>query len=189
MRALEVAWALFTVAAGLAPLLLTSGLGESIDGRALVPAVAAAAIALAGATLAWRGRLRAALGAVVLAAAAFYAPLLTWTLPGLDPLWPSRGAGAARAGAGRARPLAAVGYREPSLLVIAGADVALLDADGAARFLVAQPNGLVLVAEAQRAAFVAAARRHGLTLRTLWSAPGINYSKGERVDLHLFAAQ
>ena len=186
VRALELLWAVGTAAAGWLPLLLASRLDEPIGPRTLLGALPAAALAVAGGSLAWRGHLRSALCIVVLGAAAFYGPLLQWTLPGIDALWPSRGAAAAVARAGGERPLAAVGYHEPSLLVATGGEVALLDADAAAAFLATHRDGLVLVAAAERTAFVAAARREGLTLRSLWSAPGVNVSKGERVDLHLF---
>jgi len=85
-------------------------------------------------------------------------------------------------------PLAVVGYGEPSIVFLTRSDVTLLDADGAATFLAEHPNGLVLVASDALAPFSDAVRRRGIELRNLWSQRGFNYTKGDWVELQLFAA-
>jgi len=190
VRVLFIGWALLTAVLGLAPLALAYELGTNrVAALAALPALAAVAVAAACLRRCWRGQLATAAWTSALAAAALYAPLLHCVLPRLEALWPSRAAAAAVARVGVERPLAAVGYGEPSLVFLTRADIALLDANAAAAFLAEHGNGLVLVTGDQLAAFAAAAGDRGIALRNLWSERAVNYTTGQWVDLQLFETQ
>lgn len=189
MRALWVGWAGLTAVLGLAPAVAASWLGlHRVAAGAALPALAAIALAAACLYQCWHRKLAAAAWTSALAAVTVYAPLLQWTLPHLDPLWISRAAAARVAARAREQPLAVVGYAEPSLVFLAGSDVALLDAGAAADFLALHEHGLVLVTADQLGAFVAATAARGVVLRNLWSERGVNYTSGGWVDLQLFTA-
>lgn len=189
IRILLIGWCLLTLAAGFAPAAAVYAWGPTR------PTLAAALVALAAVAIAsvclrrcWRGDLPSAAWTAALAAVLVYAPVLHWVLPGLDTLWPSRAAAGAIARIASDRPLAAVGYAEPSLVFLTRSDIALLSAEAAAAFLTEHVKGLVLVSGDQLAAFTAAAQRRGIGLRNLWSEPAFNYSTGAWIDLQLFTA-
>lgn len=185
-------------------LLLWGGLTCAVAGVVLFSAlrwgsgISYASVAAAGAVVAvgivcvqqlWGGQpLRAAwmavAGGVVIAG-------LLWqrVLPDLQAVWLSRAVGVAVAErGGAARPLAAVGYHEPSLVFLVGTGTALVDAERGAVFLREQPAGLVVVSDDQVEQFQRAAVALGIHPRELWSIDGINYSKGRRTRLQLFEA-
>jgi hypothetical protein len=192
-RALLFGWAVLTLAFGIAAVVAGYWLrAAGTAGPINLAAAAGALAALAAAGLAalclvgvWRGQLAAAAWTAALAAALVYAPLLQWMLPRLDALWPSRAAAAAVDRAGAHRPLAAVGYAEPSLVFLARSDIALLDAEAAAGFLADHADGLVLVTGDRLSDFTAAAQQRELAVRHLWSDRTLNYSTGDWIDLHL----
>ena len=187
-RALLLGWALLTAACGIAPAMAAHALAADMRNAAVVlPALAAAGLAAFVLRQSWRGRFAAAAWTSALGAVLVYGPLLEWVLPRLDALWLSRAAAAAVDRAGTARPLAAVGYGEPSIVFLTRSDVALLDPDGAAAFLAERPHGLVLVETNALAPFSDAAQRRGIQLRNLWSQRAFNYTKGRWVELQLFA--
>ena len=199
IRALAIGWAALTVGVGGAALAAAFWLGWPVAGTggptAWAGIGAAALVMLATVGLAarclqrvWRGELAAAAWTAALAAVLVYAPFLQCVLPRLDALWPSRAAAAAVARAGAHRPLAAVGYGEPSLVFLTRADIAWLDADAAAAFLSDRPDGLVLVTGEQVAELTAGARQRGVAVRNLWSDRALNYSTGDWIDLHLLGS-
>jgi hypothetical protein len=77
------------------------------------------------------------------------------------------------------------GHHEPSLVFLTGGNVALLDADALASFMLDHPQSLGLIAAEQRHRFNAAAATVGVHTRVVWSGEGINYSKGQRTRLLL----
>jgi hypothetical protein len=80
-----------------------------------------------------------------------------------------------------------VGYHEPSLLFALGGGIRLLtDGAAAVRFLAEGPGRIVAIADRQEAAFRAAARQAGLTLREHGVVTGFNYSRGRRVAIQVF---
>jgi 4-amino-4-deoxy-L-arabinose transferase-like glycosyltransferase len=187
-RFLLIGWALLTIAIGLAPAAAVTWLGGACQFDMVIPTLSAAAIAVACLALSWRGALAAAACTSALAAAAVYGPLLQRAVPDLDALWLSRDAAAAMARRGPDRPLAAVGFAEPSLVFLTRSDLALLDAPAAAEFLSVHPDALLLVADDQLDAVAAAAQQRRIALRNLWSGRGFNYPKGRWTELQLFTA-
>lgn len=183
-------WGGFTLAAGIAVVAASVSLGSGLHIAGVLAALAAAAAAAVCVHFCWVGQPARAAWAGVIASVAIFVPLLQWVLPDLQALWLSRAAALAVAqqssGSDRSRPLASVGYYEPSLVFLAGANVSLVDSERVARFLKQRRDALVLVGDEHRAAFTRAANAIGVQLREVWSTEGINYSKGQRERLRLF---
>jgi 4-amino-4-deoxy-L-arabinose transferase-like glycosyltransferase len=86
------------------------------------------------------------------------------------------------------RPFATAGFHEPSLVFLAGTDTRLI-ANGveAAAHLADRPRGLALVRDRYRDAFMAEASRRGISVRPVAVIEGLNYSRGQRLTLTLYA--
>jgi 4-amino-4-deoxy-L-arabinose transferase-like glycosyltransferase len=183
-----VAWAATTIGLAIAAVAVPIVLGPGFMMISMLAAIVAVSAGVGGIVLARQGEMRAALMSVVAAAVIFYAPLLHWEIPALQELWNSQKAVIAlnQISSGRERPVAAVGYQEPSLVFLLDRPAALVDADAAAMFLAQHQDGAVLVDERARISFIEAAHRRGLTLHQAWSGVGLDYSNGDRVRLALF---
>ena len=120
----------------------------------------------------------------------FTIALLGWELPQATPLWLAPRIEHALVDAHLAdRPLAAVGFHEPSLMLLAGTAtvMAATGTDGA--LALAQGRaGSAVVAERDEAAFEGEAARLGLQLRRLTTLTGFNYSRGRATRLTLYEA-
>ena len=144
---------------------------------------------LAAGVLAWlachSARPTLALAAMPLLTAA----LLGWELPQAKPLWLAPQVEQALGRAGLAdRPLAAVGFHEPSLMFLAGTGTVLsaTGTDGA-QALASGMAGAAAVAVRDDASFQAEALRLGLQLRRVATLAGFNYSRGRDTELRLYA--
>jgi len=182
-------WGLLTLAAGAAIIAAGMFLGDGIDFPVASAALAAAVIGVFCVRLCWTAQLVRASWVAVVGSVALFAPLLQWVLPDLRALWLSPAAAAAmaqQAGVDGSRPLVAVGYYEPSLVFLAGANLALVEPQRAVVFLKQSGGGLVLVSDDMQPAFTQAASEMGIRVREVWSADGFNYSKGQRTQLRLF---
>ena len=182
-------WGLLTLAAGAAIIAAAMILGDGIDFPVASAALAAAVIGIVCVRLCWTAQLVRASWVAVVGSVALFAPLLQWVLPDLQALWLSPAAAAAMAqqtGVDGSRPLVAVGYYEPSLVFLAGANLALVEPQRAVAFLKERSGGLVLVSDDMQPAFTQAASEMGVRVREVWSVDGVNYSKGQRTQLHLF---
>jgi hypothetical protein len=86
------------------------------------------------------------------------------------------------------RPFATAGFHEPSLVFLAGTDTRLI-ANGAeaAAHLADRPRGLALVRDRYRDAFLAEATARGIAVRPVAVIEGLNYSRGQRLALTLYA--
>jgi 4-amino-4-deoxy-L-arabinose transferase-like glycosyltransferase len=155
---------------------------------------AVAALVLAVLRAAGLGR---ALAAMLAAAPVLYAALLQGVLPRVEPIWIAPRVVAAaeahwQAAGGRPppaeRPFATAGFHEPSLVFLAGTDTRLVrDGIEAARHLAERPRGLALVRDRYDAAFRAEAARLGIAPRAVATVTGLNYSRGQRLTLTLYA--
>jgi 4-amino-4-deoxy-L-arabinose transferase-like glycosyltransferase len=184
-----VLWGILTLTAGAVVVAAAMFLGGSIDFPVAGAALAAAVISIVCVQLCWSGHLVRASWVAVVGSVALFAPLLQWVLPDLQALWLSPAAAAAMAqqtGVDGSRPLVAVGYYEPSLVFLAGASLALVEPQRAVTFLKERSSGLVLVSDDMQPAFAQAAGEMGVPVHEVWSVDGINYSKGQRMQLHLF---
>jgi 4-amino-4-deoxy-L-arabinose transferase-like glycosyltransferase len=184
-------WALSASALGLAALAAPIFLDAKAGICGVICAVVVTIAIVVGFRLALRGKIERALLFSIGSAAITYAILLQWELPHLSELWPSRGVSVAIAEdePGELRPIAVVGYEEPSLVFLLGENLALVDPQSAAEFLNLHHNGLVVTDERNEIAFKQAAVSKEIELRETWSFKGINYSKGRRIRLALFERQ
>jgi 4-amino-4-deoxy-L-arabinose transferase-like glycosyltransferase len=193
LRSGFVLWSLVTLAAGV---VITAGairLGDGVDLTVLCAVLAACLSCVICARLCWTGQLIGASWVAVIGSVVLFVPALQWVLPDLRALWLSNGAAAAIArrpsrGSG-SRPLAAVGYHEPSLIFLAGTNMALIEPQPAVVFLRQQSGGLVLVSDDQQATFERAAGELGVSIHEVWSSDGFNYSMGQWTRLRLFEQQ
>jgi hypothetical protein len=117
------------------------------------------------------------------------AALLGFELPHIGPLWLANRVEAALARTGFAgKPLAAVGYHEPSLMFLAGtATIMARTGQDGADDLARHEAAAALVAEGDRNAFLGEAARLGLTVQPVAGVRGFNYSRGRAADLTLYA--
>jgi 4-amino-4-deoxy-L-arabinose transferase-like glycosyltransferase len=182
------AWIATSVGLAIAAVAVPVVFGDGFMITSLLPAVAAVAAGLGGIALARRGQMRAALLSAAGAAVIFYAPLLHWEVPALQQLWNSEKAVAAlnQLPDGRDRPVAAVGYQEPSLVFLLDRPTQLVDPAAAAAFLAEHQDGAVLIDERARGSFIEAAHKRGLTLHQAWSGGGLDYTDGDRIGLALY---
>jgi 4-amino-4-deoxy-L-arabinose transferase-like glycosyltransferase len=146
---------------------------------------AAAALAVLGtALLAWRRSPAAPLLAIA-CSLVVYVPLAQFVAPRLDRLFVSDAAAAlVRQQLGPVhRPIAAVGYAEPSLVFLLGTDTALLPPQAAAAALAQHRVAGILVERRQDMAFRQA---YGAPLQARGTVAGLDYSTGKPVSLTLF---
>ncbi|WP_158745913.1 glycosyltransferase family 39 protein [Acidisphaera sp. L21] len=117
------------------------------------------------------------------------ASLLGWELPHAAPLWLAPRIEQALTQAGLSnQPLAAVGFHEPSLMLLAGTGtvMAATGADGA-QALADGKAASAAISDRDEASFNAEATKLGLSLRTLGALPGFNYSRGRNTLMTLYA--
>lgn len=122
-------------------------------------------------------------------AAAFLLYVATFqiTLPNLHDLNLSRQIHmAATAAHGPNVQLASTGYAEPSLVFLAGTNTRLMPPGSTAHFLARNPRAIAVVEKRQEEAFREKATELGLTLRTVSTLSGYNYSIGKDVTFTLF---
>jgi len=166
-------------------------LGAMLSPLRCVPAIAALLTTVVGARLWFAGYEKRAIACSVLGSGVMLASMLGLLLPGIGSLWiGERALEAIRATPSgnrpATRPLAVVGYREPSLVFLLGADLKLLPPAAAAGFLDEYDGGLVLVSDDQQVAFRAEASRRSLAVQEGAAFEGWNYSKGRWVRLRPF---
>ena len=119
----------------------------------------------------------------------FTVALLGFELPHTRPLWIAPQVERDLATAGLAgQPLASAGFAEPSLMFLAGTNT-LLERSGAeaARDLASGKAAVASVAKPDLPSFMAAASGLGLDVKSFAEATGLNYSRGRKTDLTLFA--
>jgi 4-amino-4-deoxy-L-arabinose transferase-like glycosyltransferase len=180
-------WAIVSLALAAALVLLPGRLGTGFDPLGLI--AAAILLNLAGwlVVAAWRGGPALAATVVALALVAV-APAFHRIAPELDRLWLSREAAAmvARYHPPRDAPVAAVGYREPSLVFLLGTDTRFLAPESAAEYLTATRGAAALVSDRDAAAFRNALKARGWDARALEHVDGVDYSNGQRMTLTLY---
>jgi 4-amino-4-deoxy-L-arabinose transferase-like glycosyltransferase len=147
-----------------------------------VPSAVAVALVIVLATQAKRPM--TALAAMPL----FTLALIGWELPKAAPLWIAPRVEQMLVSAGVAgERLGAVGFHEPSLMMLAGTTTAMLASgpDGAAALADGAIKSLV-VSDRDQEAFLASAASLGLHVKARGTISGFNYSRGRWVALTLF---
>jgi 4-amino-4-deoxy-L-arabinose transferase-like glycosyltransferase len=172
------------------------GIGASIslhEGKVFTLAVALGAITLALASGVWarslKGHLPVALMFGVVLAVPFHGFLFAGVAPRLDSIWLSRAAAemvAAHAGE-EGSVVASAGYSEPSLVFMLGTQTLLTNGAGAADALANGDNTFALVESRQEDAFKSETSRLGVEAKSLASVTGLNYTRGQKTTLTLYA--
>lgn len=187
------------LAAGLLLALVALGVPATIaaaswilDGRIaleLLPSVLAAILLIALAIRAWaRGCYRRAFGLAVATSVVTMAGCLGVALPELRSLWISPRLAAAVSKVPCADPaLASAGYEEPSLVFLTRTDVRLTGGEQAGRFLAEGGCRAAFVEGQQRQAFERGLAESGVSPVLVARVTGWNLSKGNRVDIAVFA--
>jgi 4-amino-4-deoxy-L-arabinose transferase-like glycosyltransferase len=180
-------WAAVSIALAAALALLPGRFGQGFDPVGLVAAAILLNVAGWLAVAAWRGGPALTATIVALALVAF-APAFHRIAPGLDRLWLSRGAAAMVA---RYHPppdvaVAAVGYREPSLVFLLGTGTRFLAPDSAAEYVTTTRGAAALVSDRDDAAFRSALKSRGWEPRAIDHIDGLDYSNGQRMILTLY---
>jgi 4-amino-4-deoxy-L-arabinose transferase-like glycosyltransferase len=147
-----------------------------------LPAGVAAAMAVSQRRMGW----------ACLAAVPLLGCVIGLELPHLQALWiaPRVAAALQRVWPGYTplgRGFVAAGYAEPSLMFLAGTNVALLpNGPAAADMLARAPGDAVLVTAADVPGFLAEAARRHVAPRAMTTVSGFNYSRGKAVVLTLY---
>jgi 4-amino-4-deoxy-L-arabinose transferase-like glycosyltransferase len=139
--------------------------------------------------LVWRNSLRCAVVVGATGAALLFAVLLGTVLPGLDALWLSRRIASVAEAISPRRGWLAVGYAEPSLMLLARVPVRRTELEAAVDALEGPEPPLVLVSDSHREAFLGAVRRRGLRPRQRGSVMGFDYTHGRWITVELFGAE
>ncbi len=186
-----VLWAIVSMVGGAVIVAAPIVLGSGWILISTIAAIIAAAVAIGASVFAWRGRLTTSAWAAVAASIILMTPTFAIVIPSLDALWLSRDASVAisahRGERLDQRPVAALGYSEPSLVFTEGGAIRLIAEPGqAVGFLTDHPDGLLLVSSRRLEAFEQAARAAAIRVNFIWLVDGINYSKGRRERLILF---
>ncbi len=192
----------WTRGAGILPALLIAGLATGsvvllarlegiVSVAALVLALAALVLAVAGARQTWRDQPLA--GAMMMggAALAAYAAIFGLVLPEARSFHLSpRIAEAVAAHGGCASPaLYATGYDEPSLVFATHTDIRLGDPRGAADFLGGDGCRLALVEAGKEAAFLTRAAKRGIAVEKRATVEGMSLGHLERLSVGLWRAR
>jgi 4-amino-4-deoxy-L-arabinose transferase-like glycosyltransferase len=140
----------------------------------------------------WTGRLHRAVCSVVVGSLLTFVPLFHSILPTLDALWLSRGIADAISHhsdlAGKNPQVVAAGYHEPSLVFLLGTDTKLLSAEMAACYLREIPQAVAVVSEEVEAEFLQILVNLQMAGRVLDTIHGLNYTKGRRQTIKIYAA-
>jgi len=180
-------WAVVALALAAALALLPGRFGAGFDPVGLVAAAILLNVAGWLAVAAWRGGPALTPTIVALALVAF-APAFHRVAPGLDRLWLSREAAAmvARYRPPPDAPVAAVGYREPSLVFLLGTGTRFLAPDAAAEYITSARGAAALVSDGDDESFRQALRARGWEPRPVERVDGLDYSNGKRMILTLY---
>ncbi len=182
-RIFYAVWSLVGLALAVAAVAAPLKLGDGFTWLSLPAAAGALLGGVAPAILAMRNRPQLAMAAAVVGAVLAYGTIYQTILPRLDRLWLSQQVAAALP---PGTPVAAAGFHEPSLVFLMGTDTKLTDGAGAARFLLANPNGVAVVEAASQAQFDTAMQAAGHRAHLVAEAAGFNYSRGRPADLKLW---
>ena len=132
-------------------------------------------------------RLAPAAALLLITALGTFGSVFQWAMPGLTPMWVApRLLAAAEIPVGDTRPIASVGFSEPSLIFLAGTDTQLLGPADAAAALSAGTVTRAVIEERHLEAFKAAAAAQTGTVALLAQVNGYNYSRGKWLTFHIF---
>ncbi|HXP95590.1 MAG TPA: glycosyltransferase family 39 protein [Telmatospirillum sp.] len=176
-------WALVGIALAGVFVFAPTRLGEGFSWLSAPAALAAVISGLLPATLAWRGRVQAAVVWSIVGALVTYGLAFQTLLPSLDRMWVSQRIAALLP---PGTPTAAAGFHEPSLVFLLGTQTRLIGGDAAGRFLLATPDAVAVVEETEDAAFQTTISAAGRRVHLIGQVDGLNYSRGKPVSLKIW---
>lgn len=187
-------WGLVSVALGAGALFLPVALHGSVPPAAGVPAATALVALILAVRRLKSGRIVAASVVSIGCSLLVLASIFQFILPNADALWISRSVASAierqpHSTTDAPVAVAAVGYHEPSLVFLLGADTELASQEQAAGFLAGRPGGFVVVSEKDERDFLDSMARLGKTPALLDSVRGFNYSKGRWMTLKIYTCE
>jgi 4-amino-4-deoxy-L-arabinose transferase-like glycosyltransferase len=186
-RVAAVPWFLLCLPLAALPVFLTLRLAMQLDVAAVPAALAILILGTASAVSLWRG-VRPRLAAYASALALVMFPTLAYEAPRLDPLWlsPDAAAMVAHADPPAGRPVAVVGYDEPSLIFLLGTDTMIATPQQAAASLAQTRGALALVERRDNDAFAKSLNAEGAKAQLIDSVDGLDYSNGKTMHLELY---
>lgn len=184
-------WAVVALALALAVALLRPFVQGAMS--ALDFGLASVIYAIAAITIwyALEGRHAAAAAGAVMCSLVLSLSLFGVLAPQFNSLWVSKRLVEAlpRAEDGSLPRLGASGFSEPSLVFLAGTKTMLAPPQEVAAMISQTPGAVAAVVEAERPAFLDAARTVGLRVTNEGRVDGFNYSNGKRVSITLYRAR
>ncbi|MCR9255074.1 MAG: glycosyltransferase family 39 protein [Alphaproteobacteria bacterium] len=157
------------------------------------PAWWAAVLALSVLPVLWitrkafaQGRIKRAILGCAASATLLYPAILAGTLPELDRLAIAPRLAEAVDRLSPGQRFASSGFHEPSLVFLTATDTALVPPEAAADLLADGTVALVGVIQRYRPAFEARAAEREIRLERVGVVSGLNYSKGDEIDITLF---
>lgn len=182
-KAWYAVWTVVGLILAAAVIVVPIRLGTGVEPIFVLSAMGIAAASLLPVWLAWRGRLVTATASLALLAVMTYPVIFQGVLPSLDRMFLSRGIAQVVDRLAVNEPVAAVGFHEPSLVVLLGTKTKLTGAGGAASHLLANPKALAVVSDRHEAEFLAHAAQMGLVIEEKGRVDGMNYSRGKDISL------
>ena len=187
VRGVSLIWALLGIGLAGAAVALPFVYGHGFTLWSLPVAAGALAAALWPLMRAWNGRMVAAAAAALTAATITFAATFQFLMPGLDALWLSRSVAEAveRIDPERTRPVASVGFHEPSLVFLLGTGTELVNPPRGAALL-AKGDALVAVSSRESEAFANVLKTSGIAAHEEARVSGFNYSRGRPLTIVIY---
>lgn len=166
------------------PVLLPDGTAVEPGPWPVVGAGIFAAFAFRAVSLAWRRNAAGAALTLAVTGIAFSVALLEFARPRVDALWVAdRTANALEVEGLLGQRVVSAGFSEPSLVFALGTDTVLTDGTHAAAALAQGEADIALVEAREAEVFLSEIQRHGISLRTVLKIEGLNYSRGNAVQI------
>ena len=182
-------WGLIGFALAAAAIMLPVYYGAGLDLSLLPISVGIVLATVLAASLVFMGRYEMAVFAALLTSLVTWPPILIRVAPVLDRLWVSHNVAQLVDTLAVRGPIASAGFGEPSLVFLLGTQTKLTDGTGAATFLAAHKDSVVVIAAVENQAFLTQAGSLGLNPKPLGEVHGLNYSRGKPVDLTVYGDQ
>lgn len=192
LRALYLAWGVFSVGLGLAYCLIPYLAFKQLYLSSVFAGLVTIGLSITALVFAYKEQLKQAAITVIIMAVFSYAAIYQFLLPSIKPLWISQHIAheikqLAPQTINKNTPLLAVGYAEPSLVFQLGTyNVRFSNPTTAIKQMAQHPQQLVLIAKPYQHQFLQLSAAQHLSMRPLTEFRGFNYSKGQWVDLTLY---
>ncbi len=194
LRALYLAWAIFSIGLGLTYTLIPLLIFQQLSLAAMCATLVTITLSISAIIFAYQKKLKQAARVTITMAVFTFMPIYQFLLPGINALWISKNIAAQIAlvsprTVSAQTPLLAVGYEEPSLVFQLGTyNVKFTDINTAIKQLQQHPQQLLLITKPLESHTLQTAHQRHITLTSLANIHGFNYSKGRWVDLIIYRA-